>query len=111
MTLDDVISFVSKNRGRELSTYGEQKKFSVEIKDKSKAFVFVTEKGTRLPEMYKMIEKGLKIFNNTPSVNTAEYLKATKSRRASYVLGLFRQIDEDRKYQANIESTLPDSES
>ena len=105
MTLDDIISFVSKNQGRKLSTYGEHKKFTVEL-GKSKAFVFITEKGTRLPETYKMIENGLSVFNKTPSINTAEYLNATKTRRASYVLGFFRQIDEDQKHEANIDNTL-----
>ena len=105
MTLDDVISFVSKNQGRKLPTIGGRKKFSVEPKGESKTFVFVTEKATPRHENHDWIEKSLRIFNDTHSFKIADY-KATKTQNASYVLGLFRQIVEDQKRQANIESTL-----
>src|SRR5476649_1365785 len=105
MTLDDIISFVSKNQGRKLSTIGGRKKFSIELKGKSKTFVFVTEKETPRYENHDWIEKSLKIFNDTHSFEIAKYKEATKTWNASYVLGLFRQIDEDQKHEANIDNT------
>ena len=106
MTLDEVKSFVLKNQGRKLSTFGGHKKFSVEFSKKGIHFVLEGEGRDKKPVSFVQIEKGLKIYNSNPSVNTTEYLKYTKGGTASYELGLFRQIKEDQKCQTNIESTL-----
>jgi predicted restriction endonuclease len=106
MTLDEVKFFVSKNQGRKLSTYGGQKKFSIEFSKNGLRFVLEGEGRDDKTVSFAQIEKGLKIYNSNPSVNTTEYLKYTKGGTASYELGLFRQIKEDQKCQANIESTL-----
>lgn len=105
MTLDEVKSFVFKNQGRKLFTHGGRNKFSVEFSKKGLRFVLAGE-GNPKSVSFAKIEKGLRIYNNNPSVNTTEYLKDTKGGDASYELGLFWQIQEDQKRQANIGSTL-----
>jgi hypothetical protein len=91
MTLNDVITFVAKNPGRNIQTIGERLTFTVQ--QRGNAFTFATRSGKTRNESYKWIHKSLNVLNETDSLAPADY---THTYNASYVLGLFREILAER---------------
>jgi HNH endonuclease len=106
MTLNDVISFVASNIGRQFPTAGGRATFSVQPRGE-KAFIFVTQKETKRNENHNWIGKSLKVFNESGSFKAVDY---KHTRNASYVLGLFRAILTDRElaHTPTGHSTLPE---
>src|SRR2546430_2203814 len=88
MTIEDVIRFVSHNRGRKIRTIGQHSTFTVELRG-DKALAFITAERTERNENFDWVGKSLKVLNASSSLKSANY-KFTFN--ASYVLGLFREI-------------------
>jgi hypothetical protein len=93
MTIEDVVSFVSNNPGRQIPTVGGHADFTVKTRGE-KAFIFITQSGTKRNENHTWIGKSLKVYNATGSLQLRGY---KHTRNGSYVLGLFKAIRADSK--------------
>lgn len=93
MTLNDVISFVSENVGREIRTGGNRSKFTIGSQSE-RAFVIVTQGQSEYKIDHDMIGECLRTFNETRAPKTRDY---QDTFRASYILGLFKAVAADHE--------------